>query len=114
MRCLEQIHCAWGLGVGLVGGGEPTDVAEGWGVPSRLGSAAQPPGEPWPVSSSSQLEVRFPICKMKPTASATPTSKGCQVDQVRLENSLEVEKERVCVSRGFVISTMTVLAGVDT
>jgi len=29
MRHSEQIHCAWGLGVGLVGGGEPTDVGEG-------------------------------------------------------------------------------------
>ena len=36
MSCSEQIHYAWGLGVGLVGGGEPAETGEGHGIPSQL------------------------------------------------------------------------------
>lgn len=36
MRLLEQIHGAWGLGVGLVGGVGLTAVGEGRSIPSWL------------------------------------------------------------------------------
>lgn len=74
-----------GVGCEAHGGGEPIDRGEGHGIPSWL--TTQHPHGLWPSSSSPEVWVCFPICKMKSltAVSAISTSKGYQEGPMRLE-----------------------------